>query len=200
MIDASSTRRLGPARVLGEALLWLAAAAGVLFAALAVLAVTMDITLMMFRTGSMSPTIPAGSVAVVQETPAGEVTVGDVVTVDRGEDELPVTHRVTSVADGASPDERVITMRGDANDADDPFPYTVTTVREVLFSVPGVAPVMVWLGHPLVLGGLTLAAGVLVVWSFWPRAQREAEPASDTPVHVPASTALPRANPVERSR
>ena len=50
----------------------------------------------MFKTGSMSPTITAGSVALVREIPASEINVGDVVTVDR-EDALPVTHRVTSI-------------------------------------------------------------------------------------------------------
>ncbi len=152
-----------------EALLWVAAAGGVVCATLVVLALVFDISLMMFRTGSMAPAIPAGSVAVVREVPAREVAVGDVITVDRGASRLPVTHRVTSVEEGQNPGERIITMRGDANDADDPFPYEVTTVRETLFSVPGIAPAIVWLGHPLVLGGLTLAAGLLVGWAFWPQ-------------------------------
>lgn len=170
-------RRGGVGRVLGDLLLWVAAAAGVLCMALVVLAITADITLIMFRTGSMSPTIPAGSVAAVQQVPAASISVGDVVTVDRPDD-LPVTHRVTSVSAGATDAERVITMRGDANAVDDPYPYAVRSVRLVLFSVPGIAAVIVALGDPVVLGGLTVAATALVVWAFWPRRpRRESEPA-----------------------
>lgn len=161
----------GAVRAIGDIALWAAAAAGVVCMALVVLALTANITLIMFRTGSMSPTITAGSVAVVQRVPASEVEVGDVVTVDRQGD-LPVTHRVTSVSSGASEDERVITLRGDANAADDPYAYTVSTVRTVLFSVPGIATVIVALGDPYVLGALTIAASVLVVWAFWPRTPR----------------------------
>lgn len=164
-------RRRGAGRMLADALLWVAAVAGVLCMVLVVLALTANITLIMFRTGSMSPTIPAGSVAVVQQVAASDIAIGDVVTVDR-EGDLPVTHRVTSVSAGPTADQRVITMRGDANAADDPYAYTVQTVRVVLFSVPGIATVIVAMGDPLVLGGLTIGATVLVVWAFWPRSPR----------------------------
>ncbi|MGJ0389098.1 signal peptidase I [Microbacterium sp. CGR1] len=160
--------RRGVGRVLADILLWIAAIAGVVCMVLVVLALTANITLIMFRTGSMSPTIPAGSVAVVQQIPASEIEVGDVVTVDRPGD-LPVTHRVTSISAGATDAERVITMRGDANAGDDPYPYTVQTVRVVLLSVPGIASVIVAMGNPYVLGALTVAATMLVVWAFWPR-------------------------------
>lgn len=175
----AARERSGAGSVAGEVALWIAAAAGVVCLVLAGLALALDITLMMFRTGSMAPTIPSGSVAVVREVPASDVEVGDVVTVDRGGGQLPVTHRVTSVSAGERAAERVITMRGDANESDDPLPYTVTTVREVLFSVPGVAPVIVWFGQPLVMAGLTLAAGVLVGWAFWPKGSRDDAAAPD---------------------
>lgn len=162
----SRDRRTG--RVVADVLLWIAAVGGVICIMLVVLALTAQITLIMFRTGSMSPAIPAGSVAVVQRVPAADIEVGDVVTVDR-DGELPVTHRVTAIVAGAD-DERVITMRGDANASDDPFPYTVSSVRVVLFSVPGIATIIAGMGNPIVLGGLTVAATTLVVWAFWPRA------------------------------
>ena len=167
---ASGTRR-HPGRLIADVLLWIAAAGGVICIVLVVLALTAQITLIMFRTGSMSRTLPAGSVAVVQRVPAADIAIGDVVTVDRV-DELPITHRVTSVEPGAAADERIITMRGDANAEDDPFPYTVTSVRIVLFSIPGIATLIVGMGNPYVLGGLTVAATTLVVWAFWPRAER----------------------------
>ncbi|MFJ2542712.1 signal peptidase I [Microbacterium sp. NPDC087589] len=158
----------GLGRMLADVVLWIAAIAGVACMVLVVVALTANITLIMFRTGSMAPTIPAGSVAVVQSVAAPQLQVGDVVTVDR-EGDLPVTHRITSIAPGANADERVITMKGDANAADDPYPYTVQTVRIVLFSIPGIATAIVAMGSPYVLGGLTVGATVLVVWAFWPR-------------------------------
>lgn len=166
---APAPRRRSTARgVLSEVLLWVAALAGLICIVLVVLAFTAHITLIMFRTGSMSPTIPAGSVAIVQQIPAGQVHVGDVVTVDRP-GQLPVTHRVRAVEDGASSAQRLITLRGDANAQDDPAPYPVSTVRIVRFAIPGLAPVIVAFGNPFVLGGLTLGATALVIWAFWPR-------------------------------
>lgn len=184
--DEPRRRRGGVARVLGDVLLWLAAAGGVVCIVLVVLAYAFDITLIMFRTGSMSPTIPAGSVAVVQRVPAADIQVGDVVTVDR-EGQLPVTHRITTITAGASPDERVITLRGDANEMDDPFPYTVSSVRIVRFAMPGIATVVVAMGDPYVLGGVTIAAALLVGWAFWPRG------AATPPTSEPAAPGSRRA-------
>ncbi|MGW9113650.1 signal peptidase I [Microbacterium sp. NPDC055683] len=168
---AAARPRRTVGRVVGDLLLSLAALAGSICIVLVILAAVFDITLIMFRTGSMAPTIPTGSVAVVQRIPASEIDVGEVVTVDRA-GELPVTHRVTSVSAGASDDERVITMRGDANEADDVAPYTVSSARLVLFSVPGIAPVIASFGSPFVIGGMTVGAALLVGWAFWPRSDR----------------------------
>ncbi|MBH0007834.1 signal peptidase I [Salinibacterium sp. SWN1162] len=157
---------------LGNALLTVAAAGGALCIVLVLLAVVFNITLIMFKTGSMSPTIPAGSLAVVKEIPAAEVAVGDVVTVDRL-GALPITHRVTSVA-AADGESRSITMRGDANEADDAAPYLVDTVRIVLFSFPELAYLVSAASTPQMLGGITLGATLLVTWAFWPREEPRA--------------------------
>ena len=164
-------RRTSVRGVLSEVLLWVLALAGLVCIVLVVLAFTAHITLILFRTGSMAPTIPAGSVAIVQQIPASQVHVGDVVTVDRP-GELPITHRVRVIADGAQPGERLLTLRGDANAHDDLAPYPVSTVRIVRFSVPGIAPVIVAFGNPLVLGGITIGVAGLVIWAFWPRGRR----------------------------
>jgi len=155
-----------------EVLLTLAALGGVICIVLAILAFTGGYSLIMFKTGSMSPTIPAGSVALVQKIPASDIAVGDVVTVDRV-DALPITHRVMTVEPGDAADTRTITMKGDANEVEDPAPYTIADVRIVRGSVPGLATVIVWFGSPWVLGGVTLGASLLVVWAFWPRKERE---------------------------
>lgn len=153
---------------LGNLLLNLAAVAGAICILLVILAFFFNITLIMFKTGSMAPTIPAGSVALVREVPAAELKVGDVVTVDRP-GQLPITHRITSIVPGPDAEARTITMRGDANATEDPAPYTILHARIVLGSVPGLAHVIVWFGNPWVLGGLTIALSALVTWAFWPR-------------------------------
>ena len=144
------------------------AAGGVVCIGLVVVAFAFDISLILFKTGSMSPTIPQGSMSVVQRISADEIEVGDIVTVDRDEGELPVTHRVVAVHPQRA-GEALIEMQGDANPNPDPGPYRVTEVRKVLWSMAGAAPVIVWFSDPWVLGGLTLAAAALVLWAFWPR-------------------------------
>jgi signal peptidase len=68
--------------VVGSTLLNLAALGGVVCIVLVILATCFNITLIMFKTGSMSPTIPTGSLALVREIPASDIRIGDVVTVD----------------------------------------------------------------------------------------------------------------------
>lgn len=166
---ARGARAVG--RGVREVLLTLAALGGVVCIVLVIMAFAGGYSLIMFKTGSMSPTIPAGSVALVEKIPASDITVGDVVTVERA-DALPITHRVTSVQPAGVEAERLITMRGDANDVADPEPYTVAAVRIVRGSVPDLANVIVWFGSPWVLGGVTLGASLLVIWAFWPRKER----------------------------
>ncbi len=136
-----------------------------------ILGLTMNMSLIMFSTGSMSPTITAGSVALVREIPATQIEVGDVVTVDRP-GRLPITHRVTEIlaTDGGTV---TFTMQGDANADPDVLPYTVDRVRIVLGSVPGIARVVVLFQSPVVLGALTLGATALVTWAFWPRRRED---------------------------
>jgi len=165
----------------GNVLLWIASAGGVICIALVILSAVFDISLIMFKTGSMSPTIPTGSLALVREIPASEVRIGDVVTVDRS-GELPVTHRVTSISGRG--ETREITMRGDANPVEDPAPYTISNVRIVLASVPHLANVIMTVSNPMVLGGITIGAGLLVSWAFWPRdaaARPRRQPATLSP-------------------
>ena len=167
MMSAAISTRRKPSAALGSAVLTVAAVGGALCIILVILAAVFHITLIMFKTGSMSPTIPTGSLAVVEQIAGPDIKVGDVITVDR-QDALPITHRVTTVTplDGGAVS---ITMRGDANARDDAMPYVVTTARKVLFSVPGLAYAVAAMSNPIALGGITLGAAGLVSWAFWPR-------------------------------
>lgn len=173
----NSTRRFHLGNFLGNLALNTAAMGGLICILLVPLALFFNISLVMFKTGSMSPTIPAGSLSVVRQIPASEIQVGDIVTVDRP-GALPVTHRVTTIASGPTEHERTITLKGDANTTEDPAPYTVSTVKLAVFSVPNLAYVVVWFSNPWVLGSLTLALTALVTWAFWPRARHLAHDGS----------------------
>lgn len=156
----------------GRILLDVLALAGLVCILLVAASFLFKISIVMFATGSMSPTIPAGSIALVREVPATEIAVGDVVTVDRSESQqLPVTHRVIEIVD-ASDATVIFRMQGDDNDEPDAEPYAETTVRIVMWSIPGLATIVVQLQNPFVLGGITIGATVLVTWAFWPREQR----------------------------
>lgn len=165
-----STERKPISRSIGDALLNVLAVGGVLCVIAVIAAFVFDISLMMFRTGSMSPTIPTGSLAVVREIPASEIEVGDITTVDR-DDQLPVTHRVTAV-EPAGGEAYTIRMQGDANDFEDPHPYVVENVRKVHFVIPGLGYVVAKAQDPRVMAVTTLAMAALVTWVFWPRKVR----------------------------
>lgn len=188
-MDRRATNRGGFGSRVGNAMLTLAAVGGVVCIVLVLIAFFFNITLIMFKTGSMSPTIPAGSLAIVKQIPASDIHVGDVVTVNRSP-APPVTHRVTSVSPAAGP-ARSITLRGDANPANDPAPYVVTTVRIVLFSVPQLAYAVNAVSNPLALAGITIGAAGLVTWAFWPRGGDAPRPRRGPPRH--AMTAGPLA-------
>lgn len=174
----SRRQRRPVSRTIGDWLLNLLALAGSVCIVLVILGVVLNVSIMMFRTGSMSPTITAGSIALVREIPATDMNEGDIVTVGRGEETLPVTHRVVEILE-TDPGSGMVTfeMRGDANESNDPKPYSESTVSRVMFSIPGVAPVIQWFSNPYVLGGLTLGATTLVVWAFWPRRGDDDAPA-----------------------
>lgn len=155
---------------LRERALDLVAVLGTLSLLCAVALAVTDASLVVFRTGSMSPTMPVGALAVVVPMAADRVVVGDVVTVTRADRPLPVTHRVVSVNADPSLGEggAVLRLRGDANAVADPQPYEVTTVARVLASAPHAGHVLERVRTPPVLATATAAAAGLVAWAFWP--------------------------------
>ncbi|WP_245865362.1 signal peptidase I [Rhodococcoides kyotonense] len=171
MTEVSSRSKRSPWTIVGDVVLNVLALGGIVCIALVACAFFFNITLIMFKTGSMSPQIPAGSLAVVRQVPADSVGVGDVVTVDR-EGKLPVTHRIVAAETNSQSGITVLELKGDANADADPGLYQVTEVRKVLSSVPGLAHVVVYFSNPYVLGLITLSMATLVVVVFWPRERK----------------------------
>lgn len=138
-------------------------------------------TLIVFRTGSMSPTMPQGSVAVSMPVSADEIDIGDVVTVQPANRQLPVTHRVVEVREVAvaaheqevTANARELVLKGDDNDTADIRPYVVTEARRAVFAVPALGSALMLLQSPIGMGVLTLVAGALTAWAFWPRRRQE---------------------------
>jgi len=88
---------------------------------------------LVFRSGSMSPAIHTGDLAVARTVDADSLKVGDIVSV-LDADGHRVTHRLRDMSvDG---DARQLTLQGDANRAPDAEVYTVTRAERVLFDVP----------------------------------------------------------------
>jgi len=168
-------RRRRAGLVVQESLLGLAATAGLLSIAWVAASAIFGLSLITFATGSMAPTIPTGSLALVQETAAADLKAGDVVTLTRSGERLPITHRILSLEqDPAEAAGRIIVMQGDANQTPDQFPYYATSGKLVLGSVAGAAAVAHAVQSPLALAGLTVGAGLLVLWAFWPRTEKKA--------------------------
>lgn len=135
---------------------------GLICIVVAALSMFLGIKPLVFQSGSMSPSITTGALAFARTVPAQQLEVGDVVSVTNPGG-VRITHRVTALEpfdDG----EVSMTMRGDANAADDPMPYLVSEADRVIGHVNGLGYVVAWLSNPVAifLGGM-LAGGLAVI-------------------------------------
>ncbi|WP_255151897.1 signal peptidase I [Halorarius halobius] len=139
--------------------------------------------------GSMEPSIAPGDVVVVA---GGPVAVGDVITFRRGGD-VPTTHRVVEVVDGA------YRTKGDANEnVDAGLVQPEQVLGRVAFVLPFVGHVVLWANTQtgfLLLVALPLAALVaLELWELRPgtgdpsSADSSADDASNTAGAEPPAT------------
>lgn len=158
------------------ALTVLAAAGGLCLLAL-VAGASLDIGLIVFRTGSMTPGLEPGAIAAVQKVPASSLAKGDIATVQREGSALPVTHRVVaSEPDPADSQKVFLTMKGDANASEDPVKYNVSSAKKLLFAVPQVGYWVMRLQNPWFMGLCTIAMASLVTRTFWPRGKNAQAP------------------------
>lgn len=150
---------------------------------------TTGATIVVLKTGSMSPAMPQGSGAVSMPTDAADLEIGDVVTVRLDDASLPVTHRIVGI-DGIAdtPNARELTLRGDANDTDDLYPYVVERVLRVAMPLPHAGAVLSVLTAPWFLGGMVLVIGALMAWAFWPGPLEEIEQELAEREHMEAET------------
>lgn len=138
------------------------------------------ITPLVFRSGSMSPEISTGSLALARTIDAADIRVGDVVSVNN-DIGTRISHRVIAIepaGDGAVS----LTLKGDANPGPDGLPYVVTEADRIVGSVPMLGYVAAWLSSKtaIFLGGIV--AGALLMLAFGPiRRPSDNTPQTDEP-------------------
>lgn len=144
---------------LGAVLLGASAVVGALFLLAALAVVALDLRILTVRSGSMEPAIGTGALAVARTVPAGDLAVGDVVSVPTGAGGR-VTHRVVTME--RNPDGTVaLELRGDANRVADADRYQVAEADRVWLTVPGLGYAAAFLASPLCL--LLLGAHTLLL-------------------------------------
>lgn len=132
----------------------------------AAVSIAFGITPLVFRSGSMAPEIPTGSLAFARTVDASAISIGDVVSVEN-QSGTRISHRVvaaTRTGGGAV----ALTLKGDANRSADPSPYVVTKADRVVGHIPVLGYIAAWFSSKsaIFLGGL--AAGALLMLAFGP--------------------------------
>lgn len=108
------------------------------------------------RSGSMEPTYPVRSVAVVRPVEVADVAVGDVLAVETPAG-TRVLHRVTERT--ITPNGVLVTLKGDANKTADPTPVLITEAYRAGAKVPHVGALAPVLRSPL--AGFAVALALL---------------------------------------
>ena len=123
------------------------------------------------RSGSMSPTIPTGSIVFYTKKAAAKVKVGDIIVFQKpGTSNEKVTHRVYKIGTGAT--GRYFITKGDANGA--PDDWQVPAVGEgwiASFHIPTIGYVLAGLestlGRLLLLAVPAALLGLITLYEIW---------------------------------
>lgn len=160
-----------------EALLWCGAVLGVICLLAALASAVFDVKPLIFRSGSMAPSIETGALGLAREVGAEEVEVGDIVSVVNAES-VRVTHRVIEVEDAA--EGVVLHLQGDANTTRDAETYPVSSVDRVFASVPYAGYAVAWVSGPVGIFAGGVLVGVLLLVAFGPGTRRR-DPGASRP-------------------
>lgn len=123
------------------------------------------------RSGSMSPSIPTGSIVFYRSVPADQVKVGDVIVFNEpGETNRKVTHRVYQI--GTGPTGKYFITKGDANGVPDNWRIpAVGSGWLAVFHVPYVGYILYDLQSPLARLLLLLIPaallGAITIYEIW---------------------------------
>lgn len=165
-------------RILREVLLTSTAVLGAACLVVVAVGLAFNIRPLMFRSGSMSPTIDTGDLSLSRTVDASALHRGDIVSVVAANGER-VTHRVVSVTGAGG--TRELTLKGDANDVVDTQVYDVQSAQRVLFTVPKAGYVVNWFSHAPGAYLLALYLGLMLMLIFRRPQDEDQDPAGGTP-------------------
>lgn len=114
-------------------LLTVGAVLGSLCLLVAITAVLVGAKPLVFKSGSMKPTIPTGALGISVPVEAKSIRTGDVISVENAAG-VRITHRVVQLA--ISEDTASVTLQGDANLVPDAEPYVLLDADLVIFHAP----------------------------------------------------------------
>lgn len=178
---------VAPLERVRDAVTTLVGCLGILTVAWLVASFIWGLGIIVFVTGSMSPSLPTGAAAVTQTVDAADLVIGDIVTVRRPGNGVQVTHRIIDIAPVAGdPQARSLTLRGDANDAADLQPYVVQSASRVLMGAPVLGTVITTAKTPAVMLTSAVLIAFVIAWALWPTPERTTRADTDprpSPAH-----------------
>ena len=146
-----------------ETVLTIGAIAGAACFAVGIATYAFGVTPLVVESGSMSPTIETGALAIARDHPAKDLRVGDIVRVKTGPN-VSVTHRIVKITH--RPTSATIRLKGDANKVPDAQIYTVEHAGLILFSIPFAGRVVAAGSGPIglfLLGGYVAFVAMIVI-------------------------------------
>lgn len=149
-------------RVVGQVLLSGTAVVGVCCLLMTIAGAAFGVRPLIFRSGSMSPTITTGSLAIARPVAADRLKLGDIVSVPV--DNTRIAHRITKIT--RSSGETTLQLKGDANPVPDARNYQVTRADKIVLAVPELGRAIAWLSRPpgiFVLAGYAALMFALVL-------------------------------------
>lgn len=148
---------------LREIALWTGAFLGLLSVVAGTAVMFFGYSFLIFRSGSMGPAIPTGSLALAETVPAAELQPGDVVSVV-SVNGARITHRL--VGSTVRGDVASLILQGDTNTAPDDEIYQVTEAEREIASVPYLGYVITVLLSPAGLIGAGCLSGMVLLMTF----------------------------------
>lgn len=156
---------------------------------------------LVFRSGSMSPSVATGALGISLPVQAQEIRTGDIISVENSAG-VRITHRVVTseLVNGSA----TVTLKGDANAVSDPEPYVLRTADRVAFSVPLVGYGVAWLSSPAAMFAGGLFTSFLLYLAFGSartkRAEKRPQDPDDGPDAEPVTPEAARPRPGKAGR
>ncbi|PJE67563.1 signal peptidase I, partial [Candidatus Shapirobacteria bacterium CG10_big_fil_rev_8_21_14_0_10_40_9] len=115
--------------------------------------------------GSMEPAIKVGSVAFTQKVKPEALKKGEIITYASAEDpNMSVTHRLVEIEEKEG--KTVFKTKGDANNTEDITEVSSSQIKgRVIFSLPFLGYLSVWIRKPLGFGLLVILPAILIIIS-----------------------------------